>query len=182
MDVRNSVRDKLKNSVAFSGNAQTAAVRLRHAFKRHARRGVSAGGGAFTVELIELRIANNRVPADRNTYRSTIIDSGTTFMYLPPTVRAPADALATRQKQLFGGALSKGGALNVWYGHLHTSVWIQSELPEGFEEQMAALNLARTYKESGWCFVEAAISEGLKVGDRRLDQGMRPEGATGYFD
>ena len=44
--MRNSVRDKLKNSVAFSGNAQTAAVRLRHAFKRHARRGVSAGGGA----------------------------------------------------------------------------------------------------------------------------------------
>ena len=41
VDVRNSVRDKLKNSVAFSGNAQTAAVRLRHAFKRHARRGVS---------------------------------------------------------------------------------------------------------------------------------------------
>ena len=47
VDVRNSVRNKLKNSVAFSGNAQTAAVRLRHAFKRHARRGVSAGGGAL---------------------------------------------------------------------------------------------------------------------------------------
>ena len=42
-------RDKLKNSVAFSGNAQTAAVRLRHAFKRHARRGVSAGGGALLL-------------------------------------------------------------------------------------------------------------------------------------
>ena len=49
VDVRNSVRDKLKNSVAFSGNAQTAAVRLRHAFKRHARRGVSAGGGALLL-------------------------------------------------------------------------------------------------------------------------------------
>ena len=47
--MRNSVRDKLKNSVAFSGNAQTAAVRLRHAFKRHARRGVSAGGGALLL-------------------------------------------------------------------------------------------------------------------------------------
>jgi len=77
------------------------------------------------------------------------------------------------QKQLFGGALGKGGALNVWYGHLHTSVWIQSELPEGFEEQMAALNLARTYKESGWCFVEASMSALLKPYTRRLDLGMR---------
>ena len=77
------------------------------------------------------------------------------------------------QKQLFAGALSKGGALNVWYGHLHTSVWIQSELPAGFEEQMAALNLARTYKESGWCFVEASMSALLKPFNRRLDLGMR---------
>ena len=91
------------------------------------------------------------------------------------------------QKQLFGGALSKGGALNVWYGHLHTSVWIQSELPEGFEEQMAALNLARTYKESGWCFVEASMSALLKPFNRRLDLGMRntkcggwTEGAAGF--
>ena len=46
VDVRNSVRDKLKNSVAFSGNAQTAAVRLRHAFKRHARRGVRSASSS----------------------------------------------------------------------------------------------------------------------------------------
>ena len=47
--MRNSVRTISKNSVAFSSNAQTAAVRLRHAFKRHARRGVSAGSGALLL-------------------------------------------------------------------------------------------------------------------------------------
>lgn len=77
------------------------------------------------------------------------------------------------QKQLFKGALSKGGALNVLYGHLHTSVWMQSELPKGFEEQMAALNLARTYKESGWCHVEASMSALLKPITRRLDLSKR---------
>ncbi|KAL1522784.1 hypothetical protein AB1Y20_017756 [Prymnesium parvum] len=43
-----------------------------------------SGGGSYTVDLAELRIGGKPVPTDRNTYRNTIIDSGTTFMYLPP--------------------------------------------------------------------------------------------------
>lgn len=49
VDVHNAVRDKLRGSVAFAGSSQTAAVRLRHAFKRHAQGGVSAGGGALLL-------------------------------------------------------------------------------------------------------------------------------------
>ena len=31
-------------------------------------------------------------------------------------------------------------------------MWMQPDLPEGFGERMAALGLAQTYEESGWCF------------------------------
>jgi hypothetical protein len=37
--------------------------------------------------------------------------------------------------------------------------------------------LAQTYDESGWCFVEAAISAGVKIGNRRFDLGHRWLGA-----
>jgi len=59
---------------------------------------------------------------------------------------------------------------NVWYGHEAAVCWMQTELPEGFS---FAPGLAKDYDESGWCFVEAAISSGLKVGKRRLDLGVR---------
>ena len=58
------------------------------------------------------------------------------------------DDRSDAQKALFKSALAKGGALNVYYGHKYTNVWIQSELPEGFGAKMEALGLARTYKES----------------------------------
>ena len=42
---------------------------------------------------------------------------------------------------------------------------------------MKAEGLAQTYDESGWCFVEAAISAGLKRGTRRLDLAKRTKRA-----
>lgn len=83
------------------------------------------------------------------------------------------DDRSDAQKALFGSALAKGGALNVYYGHQHTTAWIQSELPEGFEAKMEALDLARTYKESGWCFVESSMSALLKDNPHRLDLAKR---------
>ena len=58
---------------------------------------------------------------------------------------------------------------------------MQSELPAGFAEAMRASDppLAETYEESGWCFVEAAISAGVKVGARRLDLSRRTDRAMG---
>ena len=64
---------------------------------------------------------------------------------------------------------------NVWYGHARTVVWMQSELPEGFAERMRASEppLAETYEDSGWCYVEAAISAAIKPGFLRLDLAKR---------
>ena len=50
---------------------------------------------------------------------------------------------------------------------------MQTELPDGFAERMKPLGLAETYDGSGWCFVEKAISGGVKVGNQRLDLGLR---------
>ena len=71
------------------------------------------------------------------------------------------------QDKLFNEGLR---ASNVWYGHESTVCWMQTELPPGIRFD---LHIAQTYDESGWCFVEAAISAGLKVGKRRLDLGKR---------
>lgn len=91
------------------------------------------------------------------------------------------------QTELFQAGL---GRLPVWYGHSESVVWMQTELPAGFEEQMAALNeprlkeglapLARTYGESGWCFVESMISAGVKSSSRRLDLAKRTDGVNIY--
>ena len=77
------------------------------------------------------------------------------------------------QVELFKEGLK---ASNVWYGHETTVCWMQTELPPGFcfDE-----GIAQTYDESGWCFVEAAISAGLKVGKRRLDLAKRTDKAMG---
>ena len=77
------------------------------------------------------------------------------------------------QDKLFKEGLK---ASNVWYGHESTVCWMQTELPPGlrFDE-----GIAQTYDESGWCFVEAAISAGLKVGKRRLDLAKRTDRAMG---
>ena len=53
------------------------------------------------------------------------------------------------EAQLFKQGLA---ALPLWYGHAETVMWMQPDLPEGFGERMAALGLAQTYEESGWCF------------------------------
>ena len=68
---------------------------------------------------------------------------------------------------------------NVWYGHARTVVWMQSELPEGFAARMRASEppLAETYEDSGWCYVEAAISAAIKPGFLRLDLAKRTERA-----
>ena len=54
---------------------------------------------------------------------------------------------------------------NKWYGHAHTVCWMQSELPDTFD--------GVAYENSGWCFVEAAISAAIKIGLNRLDLGKR---------
>ena len=47
---RRSLAAKLRGARALAGSTETtAAVRLQHAFKRHARQGVSAGGGALLL-------------------------------------------------------------------------------------------------------------------------------------
>ena len=68
---------------------------------------------------------------------------------------------------------------NVWYGHARTVVWMQSQLPEGFAARMRASEppLAETYEDSGWCYVEAAISAAIKPGFLRLDLAKRTEPA-----
>jgi len=43
-----------------------------------------SGGGSYTVDLVDIRIKGSSLGVDRSRYRSTIVDSGTTFMYLPP--------------------------------------------------------------------------------------------------
>ena len=76
-----------------------------------------------------------------------------------------------KQVELFKEGLR---ASNVWYGHESTVCWMQTELPPGFRFDEG---IAQTYDESGWCFVEAAISAGLKVGKRRLDLAKRTDEA-----
>ena len=76
-----------------------------------------------------------------------------------------------KQVELFNAGLK---ASNVWYGHESTVCWMQTELPPGFRFDEG---IAQTYEESGWCFVEAAISAGLKVGTRRLDLAKRTDRA-----
>jgi hypothetical protein len=78
------------------------------------------------------------------------------------------------QVELFKEGLK---ASNVWYGHETTVCWMQTELPPGFRFDEG---IAQTYDESGWCFVEAAISAGLKVGKRRLDLKKRTRNAMGH--
>jgi hypothetical protein len=63
-------------------------------------------------------------------------------------------------------------ASNIWYGHAKTVCWMQSELPDGFA--------GVPYEDSGWCFVEAAISAGVKAGGSRLDLGKRTREAMEY--
>ena len=75
------------------------------------------------------------------------------------------------QDKLFNEGLR---ASNVWYGHESTVCWMQTELPPGFRFDAG---IAQSYDESGWCFVEAAISAGLKVGTRRLNLAKRTDDA-----
>ena len=69
------------------------------------------------------------------------------------------------------------GALPMWYGHEATTMWMQPDLPDGFGERMAALELAETYEASGWCFVESSVSAGIKASEKRLNLGLRTETA-----
>ena len=64
-------------------------------------------------------------------------------------------------------------ASNIWYGHQDTVIWMQTELPAGFAEAMAAQGLALDYEGSGWCFVESGISAAVKLAGKRLDLAFR---------
>ena len=64
-------------------------------------------------------------------------------------------------------------ASNIWYGHERSVCWMQTSLPSGFAECSAVAPLAATYFDSGWCFVEAAISSVLTMGRRRLNLAKR---------
>lgn len=66
---------------------------------------------------------------------------------------------------------------NIWYGHEAAACWMQKELPPGFS---FASHLAQSYDDSGWCYVEAIISSGLKIGKQRLDLSKRTEDAIAY--
>ena len=79
-----------------------------------------------------------------------------------------------KQVELFKEGLK---ASNVWYGHESTVCWMQTELPPDIRFDA---HIAQTYDESGWCFVEAAISAGLKVGKRRLDLAKRTDKAMEF--
>lgn len=52
---------------------------------------------------------------------------------------------------------------NVWYGHTKNTVLIQSHLPPGFN--------GPAYDQSGWCFVESAMSSVIKSTWNRYDLG-----------
>ena len=59
---------------------------------------------------------------------------------------------------------------------------MQPELPLRFAFEPG---LAQSYDESGWCFVEAAISAGVKIGKRRLNLSKRTDhllAYSGYLD
>ena len=75
-------------------------------------------------------------------------------------------------------------ASNIWYGHLRSVCWQQTTLPEGFtfapfrDNKTGEMRTpAQTYEDSGWCFIEAIISAGIKEGYLRLDLGKRTEEA-----
>lgn len=59
---------------------------------------------------------------------------------------------------------------DLWCGHAHTVVWMQSAVPSGFS--------GATYDASGFCFCEAATSAVVKSHARRLDIGRRTPAAT----
>ena len=59
---------------------------------------------------------------------------------------------------------------DLWCGHAHTVVWMQSAVPTGFS--------GATYDGSGFCFCEAATSAVVKSHARRLDIGRRTPDAT----
>ena len=59
---------------------------------------------------------------------------------------------------------------DLWCGHAHTVVWMQSAVPGGFS--------GATYDASGFCFCEAATSAVVKSHARRLDIGRRTPDAT----
>lgn len=96
----------------------------------------------------------------------------------PPTVEGgPLVERTPDEVPLFKAGLA---ALPVWYGHSFSVVWMQTELPDGFAKTMRENHppLAETYEDSGWCFVEFAMTGALKMGNRRLDLGQAKLGRT----
>ena len=51
-----------------------------------------SGGSSYTIALTDIKIAGRGVGAPASRYASTIVDSGTTFMYLPPDAYRPVYA------------------------------------------------------------------------------------------
>ena len=75
------------------------------------------------------------------------------------------------QRRLFKDGLRLS---NLWYGHRHTVMWMQSALPPQFEGQ--------SYESSGWCYVEASLSSVLKPTALRLDLGKHTLWTKTYGD
>ena len=46
---------------------------------------ISTGRGSFTVELADIKFEGSSIGVPRTAYRRTIVDSGTTFIYMPPS-------------------------------------------------------------------------------------------------
>ena len=75
------------------------------------------------------------------------------------------------QTTLFRRGLERS---NVWYGHHSTVAWLCTELPPSSAADQ------QTYGQSGWCYVEAAMSAAIKVGNRRLDLALVTPETTLY--
>ena len=91
-------------------------------------------------------------------------------LYQPKPTRHPART--PKQKQLYLKGLH---ASALWFGHAHTVAWLHSALPADSPTCgcLAACSCSPqrvpTFEQSGWCYVEARLSELLKPRINRLD-------------
>lgn len=84
-------------------------------------------------------------------------------------------SLCQHPRQSSEDLLFKAGlkASNIWYANAWTTVWIQSQLPIGFQ--------GASYENSGWCYIEATMSSVIKHDLGRLDLGLDCEGESRYW-
>lgn len=117
---------------------------------------------------------------------------------LPGPDGAQVDDRTDEMHALFSKGLK---ASNIWYGHAHTFVLLQTLMPDGFEgrcrregrpfvpyevscavavtqprprsrRSTRARGVLMAVQDSGWCFVESTLSSLIKGKSRRIDLGM----------